>query len=139
MIKYLLSIILLLAITTNAEKHYGNLKRIHVLSVYDGDTFKVNLPKSYPPIIGDSIDIRVSGENTPELHYADSLAAKRARDSVRAWIGRAGNTVDLLNMGRDKFYRIDADVRFKMGGKYISLADTLIKAGMAAPYFGGKK
>ena len=37
-----------------------------VITVYDGDTFRVNIDE-FPPIIGENIAIRILGIDTPEI------------------------------------------------------------------------
>ena len=38
----------------------------HIVEVYDGDTFKINLPQQVP-IFGDELSIRLAGVDTPEM------------------------------------------------------------------------
>lgn len=61
-------VLLLLATTSLASsfKIYGDGGVAEVTSIYDGDTFKVNL-QGYLPIAGERIGIRINGIDTPEM------------------------------------------------------------------------
>lgn len=61
----------LLMISFNAfaginDKNFGSAIVSEVTSIYDGDTFRVNI-SGWPEIIGERIPIRVNGIDTPEL------------------------------------------------------------------------
>ena len=60
-----------------AAPQYGTVTVSKVISVYDGDTFRVNID-SLPPIVGKNIAIRVNGIDTPEIRgkcqYEKNLA-----------------------------------------------------------------
>ena len=49
-----------------AQKTYGTLKVTKLISVYDGDTFKVKI-EGIHPLLGERISIRVFGVDTPEM------------------------------------------------------------------------
>lgn len=93
--------------------------------------------KAYPPIIGERVPVRVLGVDTPELKgKCDSekqLARQAKQFTVQAL--RSAKTVELRNIQRGKYFRILADVY--VDGK--NLADSLIKAGHARAYDGGKR
>ena len=71
--------------SAQAAPEYGSVKVSRVISVYDGDTFRVDID-SLPPIVGKNIPIRLNGIDTPEIQgkcqYEKDLALK-ARDFVR--------------------------------------------------------
>ena len=103
---------------------------------YDGDTITVSIP-SVHPLIGESIAVRVKGVDTPEIgskSSCESQVAKAARDFVSEKL-RSGQRVDLVDLGRDKYFRILADVQID----HQSLAAELIEKGYAYPYQGGTK
>jgi len=50
---------------------------VNVLSIYDGDTFKVNID-GFPPICGKEISIRIRGIDAPEIKSRN----KRIRESL---------------------------------------------------------
>ena len=118
------------------EKTYGSLQIDGIVSNYDGDTFTVNIPQ-WPAIIGDKIEIRVAGIDTPEIHghCANEIAMAKKAKGIAATFLKTGRPVVLGNMRRDKYFRIVADV----SAEGVNLADVLIKAGVAVPYDGGTK
>ncbi len=60
-----------------------------IVEVYDGDTFKVDLPSQHP-LFGDDISVRVLGIDTPEL--------KGSSDEIKALAYKAKNrTQELLS------------------------------------------
>jgi len=137
--KYLFSLLVPFFIAFPAlagERTYGALTAT-VVSVYDGDTMTVNIP-DVPALLGENIPIRVRGIDTPEMHDARPeihALAVQARDMVRGWCP-VGSTVELKDVGRDKYFRIDATPI--CGG--VDIAAELVKAGLAhGDYEGGTK
>lgn len=107
-----------------------------VESIYDGDTITVTINK-WPALIGDHIEIRVNGIDTAEMH-ASCPEEKQLAIAAKSFTVNFLNTtkrITLRNLGRDKYFRIDADIY--VDGK--SLAEELIKAKLAKPYDGGTK
>ena len=134
--KYLLSIIILISFPTQAAPQYGTVTVSKVISVYDGDTFRVNID-SLPPIVGKNIAIRVNGVDTPEIQgkcrYEKNLALK-ARDFVRNKLANA-KEIKLTNLQRGKYFRVVANVL--VDG--VSLEQELLDNKLAYEYSGGKK
>lgn len=107
-----------------------------VRSVYDGDTFRVDV-EGWPRIIGSNIPIRLRDWDTPELRSrCDTLELRvqekalghRARDfTARALAG--ASTITLHDVGRGSFFRVVADVH--LDGE--PLANKLIEANLAIP------
>ena len=132
----LITLLLCLLSFSATAKIYGNTTVTEVTSIYDADTFRVNL-KGYPPIIGERIPVRVLGVDAPELRGkcdTEKLAARQAKQyTVQAL--RSAKTIELRNMQRGKYFRILADVYIDGN----SLADDLIKSGHARAYDGGKR
>jgi len=117
-------------------KDYGDYQGAVYLSNYDGDTIKFNLP-SLHPIIGERINIRVNGIDTPEIRgkcEKEKYDAKQAQQMV-ADILKDAERIDLKNMQRGKYFRIAADVI--IDGE--NLSDILVEAGVAVRYGGGNK
>lgn len=122
---------------------YGNVKVNQVVSVYDGDTFKCNFT-GWPDIIGKNIAVRIKNIDTPEIKCKRSYSeedCKKLKQLARTARGlttdllKNANVIELRNIGRDKYFRILADV-------YVddkNLVDILIKNNLAVPYDGGKK
>jgi micrococcal nuclease len=134
--KVLYFLVLFPPIMWASEKHYGDAVVSEVSTIYDGDTFFANI-KDYPPIAGDHIAIRVKGVDTPEMKGDCEREVELARKAKQFTVTflRSAKTIQLKNLARDKYFRIDADVY--SNGK--SLAAELIKAGLGYEYYGGKK
>ena len=136
MSKYLLLIVALVILTAQAKPQYGTVTVSKVISVYDGDTFRVNID-SLPPIVGKNIPIRVNGVDTPEIRgkcqYEKNLALE-ARDFVRAKLANA-KEIKLTNLQRGKYFRVVANVL--VDG--VSLGQELLDNKLAYEYSGGKK
>jgi len=134
--RLLLITALLITFQVQAKPQYGTVTVSKVISVYDGDTFRVNID-SLPPIVGKNIAIRVNGVDTPEIRgkcqYEKSLALK-ARDFVRAKLANA-KEVKLTNLQRGKYFRVVANV--VVDG--VSLERELLDNKLAYKYSGGKK
>lgn len=118
------------------ERTYGDLTAT-VISVYDGDTMTVSIFGVHP-LLGEQIPVRVRGVDTPEMKDERPeihALAVQARDAVRAWCP-IGSTVELVGVGRDKYFRIDA--KPICGG--VDIAAELVRAGLAhGDYEGGTK
>ena len=132
----LLLITTLIVPQVQATPQYGTVTVSKVISVYDGDTFRVNID-SLPPIVGKNIAIRVNGIDTPEIRgkcqYEKDLALK-ARDFVRVKLANA-KEIKLTNLQRGKYFRVVASVL--VDG--VSLEQELLDNELAYGYDGGKK
>lgn len=119
-----------------SKQTYGNIIVDEIVSIYDGDTFRVNI-NSYPPIIGKKMSIRVNGIDTPEMRGKCKQEKTLARKAKQLTVSklRGAKVVELRNMQKGKYFRIVADVFVDNE----SLADTLIKNELAVKYNGGKK
>ena len=122
--------------SVQAAPEYGTVKVSKVISVYDGDTFRVDID-SLPPIVGKNIPIRLNGVDTPEIRgkcqYEKDLALK-ARDFVRNKLANA-KEIKLTKLQRGKYFRVVADVM--VDG--VSLEKELLENKLAYKYTGGKK
>ena len=84
--KYLILILLFIvtsvevssALAGNEEKNYGSLKVAKVTSIYDADTFRVNIA-NVPAVIGDRMSIRVAGVDAAEMRGKCEQEKKLAR------------------------------------------------------------
>ena len=135
--KLLLLFICFLGIfSAQAAPEYGTVIVSKVISVYDGDTFRVDID-SLPPIVGKNIPIRLNGVDTPEIRgkceYEKDLAIK-ARDFVRNKLANA-KEIKLNNLQRGKYFMVVADVM--VDG--VSLEQELLDNELAYKYTGGKK
>lgn len=92
-------------------RQYGEARAV-VTRVCDGDTVVVDIP-AYPDVIGKSIRIRLAGYNAEELRDPDPdrrRAARLAKDALAALLP-PGAAITLHNIRRDKYFRLDADIR----------------------------
>jgi len=134
--RVLITILILISFNSQAKPQYGTVTVSKVISVYDGDTFRVDIA-SLPPIVGKNIAIRVSGVDTPEIRgkcqYEKNLALE-ARDFVRGKLANA-KEIKLTNLQRGKYFRMVANVL--VDG--VSLEQELLDNELAYEYSGGKK
>ena len=132
----LLFICFLGVFSVQAAPEYGTVTVSIVISVYDGDTFRVDID-SLPPIVGKNIPIRLNGVDTPEIRgkcqYEKDLALK-ARDFVRDKLANA-KEIKLTKLQRGKYFRVVAYVM--VDG--VSLEQELLENELAYKYTGGKK
>lgn len=131
----LLSALLFLSVNLNAGKVYSAFADVKLSRIIDGDTFTVDLP-CRDEVFCKDISVRVRGVDTPEMKSKNIYkrqSALKAKEFTKNFL-EAGQ-VDLLKCGRDKYFRLLCDVT--SDGE--DLASALLKAGLARPYFGGKK
>lgn len=103
---------------------------------YDADTITVEIPNVHP-LLGKKISVRVNGIDAPEMNGkkpCEKEAARNAQRLVEALLKNA-KQIDLNNVGRDKYFRILADV--SSDGQ--SLKMLLLKNKLAYEYGGGTK
>ena len=106
-----LLLVILLATPCLAWENYGTVVVERVVSVYDGDTFKVDI-EGWPPLIGKAMPIRIADIDCPEIRggsVSDKIAAKAAREQLRGLLISA-DVIELRNVRRGKYFRIVADV-----------------------------
>jgi len=119
-----------------AKPIYGNFDNVEYVRNYDGDTITVNI-KGVHPLLGEKINIRVLGIDTPEIRGKCANEKFRAQDAkfLVETMCRTAKKIESKNIGRGKYFRILADV-YCDG---VSIADTLINNGFAVKYDGGTK
>ena len=104
-----------------------------VVDVYDGDTFKIDLPNMHP-LFGDDISIRLFGVDTPEIRgttdEVKALAMQAQQVTEKALKG--ASKIELKNPQRGKYFRIVSEVW--IDGE--SLADMLKAKDLAKDYDG---
>lgn len=108
-----------------------------IVSIYDADTFRVNLPCDYP-LVCHAFPIRATGYDAPEIRGKcpeEKEKALRAKEFVRATLSKS-HKIELRNIKRgDRYFRLLAEVW--VDGK--PLADLVIKEGLARAYGGEKR
>jgi endonuclease YncB( thermonuclease family) len=104
---------------------------VEVVSIYDGDTLKVNIP-NFPPICGRGISIRIKGIDAPEVKSKDKKIRELALKAKKLVSKKLSNAKEIVlrNIERGKYFRIIADVF--VDGK--NLAEILLEKGLAKPY-----
>lgn len=118
------------------SRNYGDFENVTYVRNYDGDTITFDIHGIHP-LIGDHIDIRVRGIDTPEIRgkcEQEKIQGRTARKLVESLL-RKSKSIRLKDVGREKYFRVLADV--EVDGK--NLAEVLIKNGLAVPYDGGTK
>lgn len=124
------------SVATASEKNYGDIVVSEVVSVYDADTFRVNI-SGWPALIGESMPIRANGFDAPEIR-GKCASEKELAQEARALTVRTlknADVVKLRNIKRGKYFRIIADVFVDD----VALKDIHLNAGTARPYDGGKR
>ncbi len=128
--------------------HATTISNIKIVSCYDADTCRVNLPRSAfnddwaYELFGHNIPIRVEGVDTPEIRgkcQKEKDLAYEARDLVRGLFENAQTITltidDNLKEVRGKYFRIVG--RLIADGQDIS--ELLIQRQFAVSYDGGTK
>ena len=114
MLLVLFGILLLAGCATQPQtqdKLYPDVKVSRLLRVIDGDTFACDIDE-HSAIAGKNISIRLRGINTPELRSKDEKERKSAtleKQRLSELLNNA-RVIELRNINRDKYFRIDADV-----------------------------
>ena len=114
MLLLLFGILLLAGCATHPQtqdKLYPDVKVSRLLRVIDGDTFACDIDE-HSAIAGKNISIRLRGINTPELRSKDPeerLSAIFEKQRLSDLLTNA-LVIELRNIDRDKYFRIDADV-----------------------------
>lgn len=111
-------------------------ENVSVASVYDGDTFKINLNCSVA-VYCEKVPVRVLGVDTPEIK-GKTAKEKRLAQKAKAFTKNflAQRPVSLSDCGRDKYFRLLCKVT---NGQGQNLAQELIKRDLGYEYWGGKK
>lgn len=93
------------------DKLYPDVKVSRLLRIIDGDTFRCDIDE-HSAIAGKNISIRLRGINTPELKSRNPEERKFATLEKQRLSDLLNNArvIELRNLGRDKYFRIDADV-----------------------------
>jgi endonuclease YncB( thermonuclease family) len=114
----------------------GTFQQVEVVSVYDGDTFRVNLNCDVA-LFCQNIPVRVRGIDTPELNSVSEKVRRQANEAKNftANFLSGRSDVTLYNCGRDKYFRLLC--RVKADNK--DLTSALLNAGLGLPYEGGEK
>lgn len=121
---------------SDCKHDHQNFRCVKYIKNYDADTVTFKIPGVHP-LLGDNINIRVLGVDTPEVRTKNKCEKEKARNAKRlvANLLKRAKRIDLTNISRGKYFRVVADVI--IDGK--SLSHYLLKNGLATNYDGGKK
>ena len=114
----------------------ATFENVSIASVYDGDTFKINLNCSLA-VYCEKVPVRVLGVDTPEIKgktQHEIELAQQAKAFTKEFLGK--KPISLTNCGRDKYFRLLCDVT---NGEGKNLAQELISHNLGYSYYGGKK
>jgi endonuclease YncB( thermonuclease family) len=109
---------------------------VSVASIYDGDTFTINLNCSLA-VYCEKVPVRVRGVDTPEVKgktEREKKLAQKAKAFTQDFL--SVRPISLSNCGRDKYFRLLCDVQ---NGDGKDLAKELIKRDYGYSYQGGTK
>ncbi len=129
-------VLLLLGLCRTALAREPRIANVLFESCYDGDTCSFVVPW-LPPVLGDPLTVRLRGIDTPEIRGrcdSERQLARDARDVAVEVLSRS-RRIDLLLPERGKYFRLVVDVI--ADGE--SLADVLVRKGLARPYEGGRR
>lgn len=109
---------------------------VNVVDVYDGDTIFIDIPGNHP-LFGKRMGVRILGIDTPEIRSKNACEKKKGLEakSVLSGILTNARRVDVINIRKDKYFRILGDV---LADGY-RVSDELIRHQLAYPYHGEKK
>ena len=112
------------------------LEEVDIASVYDGDTFKINLNCSLA-VYCEKVPVRVRGVDCPEMKgktAKEKRLAQQAKAFTKDFLSQP--PITLTHCGRDKYFRLLCDVSNAQGE---DLAQALIQRGLGYAYDGGEK
>jgi micrococcal nuclease len=109
----------------------------HVISVYDGDTFRADVDLGFS-IWVKAQDFRMLGINAPEMNSKDPAvvaAATKARDALRGMILGKDITIRTQKDKLEKYGRMLATVLVtKADGTQLNVNDWMVQQGLAVVY-----
>lgn len=114
----------------------ATFENVSIASVYDGDTFKINLNCSLA-VYCEKVPVRVLGVDTAEIKgqtVREKEMAQKAKEFTKNFL--AQGPISLSNCSRDKYFRLLCDVT---NGEGKNLAKELIKVKLGYSYYGGTK
>ena len=124
-------------LTQTGEVEDGAIFRdVSIASVYDGDTFKINLNCSLA-VYCEKVPVRVRGVDCAEMKgetEKEKRKAQQAKEFTQTFLDQ--KPITLSDCGRDKYFRLLCDVT---NGEGKNLAGELIRRDLGYPYDGGTK
>lgn len=120
----------------NCQHERTTFRCVKYIRNYDADTITFEI-KGVHPLFGENIPVRVAGIDTPEVatkNACEKETGRIAKKLIESVLKQA-KRIDLINVERDKYFRILADVM--VDGK--SVKEILLKNQLAVAYDGGTK
>ncbi len=108
--------------------------RAKVVSVYDGDTIRVNLDLGFKTWIKNE-KIRLARINAPELRGPEREAGLQARDFLREQILQKEVILQTLKDRQGKYGRYLGEIWLEKEGKWVNINDMLVENGFAQPMY----
>ena len=110
---------------------------VHFIKCLDGDTFTCEIPGGYPESVMKTVNVRIRGIDTPEIHDKRPEVKQRAIEAKEYLEKRLSEAkkIELRKLGKDKYFRILADVFVDDS----DIAKEMLEKGLAVPYDGGTK
>lgn len=137
--KKLFSVAALLLCACSSDYSYADmLKPSSIISIYDGDTFTVNIDiDSCPPVLCNRISVRLRGIDAPEIRGKCPLEIKKAKIAKWFLTDRllSAQSIELHNVARDKYFRLNADLI--VDG--INVSKEMIEKELVRSYDGGTR
>lgn len=124
-----------------ATTHKVSFRNVEYVSNYDGDTVTVNLPSTIPAVFSHEIPVRIRGIDAAEMKSSNNCElemAIRAKEVVTTLL-KTAKKIDLEDVGRDKYFRLLAEIVVYDDTKIAPLSVYLIEHGYAVPYNGDTK
>jgi len=118
------------------DKIYDDISNVTFVRNYDGDTITVNID-NYPDVIGKDISVRIYGIDAPEIKGKCDTEVELA-NVMKSFVYNkliVAKSIKLVNVRRDKYFRILSDVEYD--GK--NLSSELLNTFKINRYYGGTK
>ncbi len=113
-------------IKRKALYHY----RAVVMSVYDGDTCRVDLDLGFG-VWKKNEKIRLARINAPEIRGADRAQGIKARDYLRRMVSGKEIILETIKDRKGKYGRYLGELWLKEEDRWVNVNDALVKAGLA--------
>lgn len=132
----MLIIALIFSPSYSFTNEYGDFKNVKYIKNYDGDTLTVDIENVHP-LIGSNIPVRILGIDTAEIRSSCEKEKNKAlvAKALLEHLCRNAKKIDLINVQRDKYFRILAEVYIDD----IDVSKILIESGVAVEYYGDEK
>ncbi len=105
----------------------------HVVSVYDGDTIRVDIDLGLRTWIHEE-KIRLARINAPELRGAEKAKGIESRDFLQNLILDKDIVLQTQKDRQGKYGRYLGEIWLEMNGDWVNINDLMLKNGMAVLY-----